>query len=228
MQTRQAQKDRLFLGWMLAVLLTAVALRLFAISHAPPGLTHDEADHGITALSILEGTRAVYFTVGHGREPLYDYVTALLMAGIGSTFLTGRLTAVFASLLTIAVMAAWVRRAFDWQTAVLTTAGLAVSFWPLMAARQSLRSIMLPLFFVLAVYFFWRGIAGDRWQVAGGKWQVSRITDYRLPITDYGIAGLFLGLTFYTYIPARILWLVFPLTLVYVALAARSLFAGAW
>jgi uncharacterized membrane protein len=220
---------------MVAVLLTAVCLRLFAISHIPPGLTHDEADHGITALSILAGARAVYFTIGHGREPLYDYVTALLMAGIGPTFLAGRLTAVFASLLTIAGMAAWVRRAFDWQTAVFTAAGLAVSFWPLMAARQSLRSIMLPLFFVLAVLFFWQGL----WRV---KCQVSRITHHvppltahrsllavhRSPITDYATAGLFLGLAFYTYIPARVLWLVFPLSLVYVALVARPLFPKTW
>lgn len=240
------QEKRRFSGWMVAVLLTAVALRLFAITRIPPGLTHDEADHGITALSILEGTRAIYFTIGHGREPLYDYVTALLMAGIGPTFLAGRLTAVFASLLTIAAMAAWVRRAFDWQTAVLTAAGLAVSFWPLMAARQSLRSIMLPLFFALAVFFFWRGLWRVRSQVSGVRWpkpdHASRITHhaqpptahrslltaYRSPFTAYALAALFLGLTFYTYIPARLLWLVFPLTVIYVALAARPYFSRMW
>ncbi|MCL4266648.1 MAG: hypothetical protein KJ069_25865 [Anaerolineae bacterium] len=235
MQIGEAQEKQQFLGWMLVVLLTAVALRLFALAHIPPGLTHDEADHGLTALAILEGTRAVYFTIGHGREPLYDYVTALVMAGIGPTFMAGRLTAVFASLLTIAGMAAWVRRAFDWQTAVLTAAGLSVSFWPLMAARQSLRSIMLPLLFVLTVLFFWRALTRSPKLEARSRKSESlisdighRITDHRSPITDYGIAGLCLGLTFYTYIPARILWLVFPLTLGYVALAARPLLARAW
>ncbi|MCZ7666289.1 MAG: hypothetical protein M5U34_03095 [Chloroflexi bacterium] len=83
-------------------------------------MTHDEADHGITAWSIVEGSRALYFTIGYGREPLYDYATALLMAGLGPTVLAGRLTAVFFSLILISGMAAWVRRAFDWQTAVLT------------------------------------------------------------------------------------------------------------
>ncbi len=232
MQSRLARENRLFLACMVAVLLTAVALRLFAITNIPPGLTHDEADHGITALSILQGTRAVYFTIGHGREPLYDYVTALVMAGIGPTFLAGRLTAVFASLLTISGMAAWVRRAFDWQTAVFTAAGLAVSFWPLMAARQSLRSILLPLLFVLTVYFFWHGLWRGSWRAAEASSRIthhaSRPTDYRLPITDYATAGLFLGLTFYTYIPARVLWLVFPLTLAYMALAAGPLFHKTW
>lgn len=226
MQDRLTHERKLFLGWMLVILFTAVGLRLFAFSHVPPGLTHDEADHGITAVSILEGARDIYFTVGHGREPLYDYVTAVVMAGIGRTYLAGRLTAVFFSLLTIAGMAAWVRRAFDWQTAVLTAAGLAVSFWPLMAARQSLRSIALPALFVLAVTFFWRGLAGRRMTTDNG--QRAKGADNRLRMVDYGMAGFFLGLTFYTYIPARVLWLVFPLVWGYVMLAQRKKFAAMW
>jgi len=227
MQAKLTQDRQLFLGWMLVILFTAVGLRLFALSHVPPGLTHDEADHGITAISILEGARAIYFTIGHGREPLYDYVTAVVMAGIGRTYLAGRLTAVFFSLLTIAGIGAWVRRAFDWQTAVLTAAGLAVSFWPLMAARQSLRSIALPALFVLAVTFFWRALTSSRYQMSGVR-LASHITPHASHITNYGIAGLFLGLTFYTYIPARALWLVFPLVLVYVVLVQRAMFSQLW
>jgi hypothetical protein len=147
-----------YLAWMLLVLLTAVSLRLFSLATIPPGLTHDEADHGITAWSIVNGARALYFTIGYGREPLYDYATAVLMRFLGPTYLAGRLTAVYFSLILIAGMAAWVRRAFGWQTAVLAAAGLAVSFWPVMTARQSLRSITLPALFVLVVYLFWRGL----------------------------------------------------------------------
>ena len=126
--------------WLLLILLTAVFLRLYAITAAPPGLTHDEADHGITAWEIVNGLRGVYFTIGYGREPLYDYATAGLMALTGPTYLAGRVTAVAFSLLTIAGMAAWTRRAFDEPTALLTAAGLAVGFWPVMAGRQALRS----------------------------------------------------------------------------------------
>ncbi|MEJ2749477.1 MAG: hypothetical protein P8183_16470 [Anaerolineae bacterium] len=114
--------------WLLLILLTAVFLRLYAITNAPPGLTHDEADHGITAWQIVNGMRGVYFTIGYGREPLYDYATAGLMALIGPTYLAGRVTAVYFSLIMIAGMAAWVRRAFDAPTALLTAAGLAVGF----------------------------------------------------------------------------------------------------
>jgi hypothetical protein len=59
------------------------SLRLYHLTTMPPGLTHDEADHGITAVAILNGAREIYFTVGHGREPLFDYATAGLMALLG-------------------------------------------------------------------------------------------------------------------------------------------------
>ena len=202
---------------MLIVLLTAVFLRLFAISTAPPGLTHDEADHGITAWSIVNGARDIYFTIGYGREPLFDYVTALLMAGLGPTFLAGRLTAVFSSFIMIAGMAAWVRRAFDWQTAVLTAAGLAVGFWPVMTARQALRSEMLPALFVLAVYLFWRGLT-----------QSEKARSRTNSLVYFLSAGILLGLTCYTYIPARILWLIFPATVMYLAWQKRPLFSLVW
>ena len=146
-------------GWLLLILLAAVLMRLVDITSIPPGLTHDEADHGITAWSIIgEGVRELYFTVGYGREPLYDYATALMMTFLGPTFLAGRLTAVFFSLILIAGMFAWVHRAFNEPTALLTAAGLAVGFWPVMSGRQALRSILLPALFVLAVTVFWRAM----------------------------------------------------------------------
>lgn len=208
-------------GWLLLILLTAVFLRLHDLSSVPPGLTHDEADHGLTAISIvLDGVRDVYFTVGYGREPLYDYLTALLMAGIGPTYLAGRLTAVYAGLLMIAAMIAWTSRAFNWHTALLTGAGLAVSFWPLMSARQGLRSILLPTLFVLAVLLFWRGL-----ETVAAENQISSPRGVKFwsgPLA-FVAAGVLLGLTFYTYIPARGLWIIFPALLLYWLITRRDL-----
>ena len=73
MSVKETRKERYaYLAWMLLALLTAVSLRLIALSTPPPALTHDEADHGLTAWSIVNGARALYFTIGYGREPLYD------------------------------------------------------------------------------------------------------------------------------------------------------------
>ena len=149
-------------AWITLILLAAAALRLVALDGAPPGMTHDEADHGLTALSIRDGARALYFPIGYGREPLYDYATAVVMSATGPTILAPRLTSVYFSLLLIAAVYAWARRAFGAPVALLTAAGLAGGFWPLMTARQALRSSMLPAVFALAVLFFWGGIFGEQ------------------------------------------------------------------
>ena len=146
------------LGWILLILLMAAAFRLVDLPSIPPGMTHDEADHGLTAWEIVNGDRALYFTVGYGREPLYDYATALLMAGTGPTILAARVASAYFSLLMIAAVYAWARRAFGAPVALLAAAGLAVGFWPVMAGRQALRSIALPAVFAGAVLVFWRGL----------------------------------------------------------------------
>ncbi|MCB8943948.1 MAG: glycosyltransferase family 39 protein [Ardenticatenaceae bacterium] len=222
-----------FRGWIWLILLTAVFLRLYHLTEAPPGLTHDEADHGLSAWQVVNGERPIYFTIGYGREPLYDYATAGLMALLGPTYLAGRLTAVFASLLLIAITYSWVRRAFNHPTALLTAAGLAVSFWPQMTGRQMLRSTLLPTLFVFAVYFFWRGTQrgqGDlRFPFYALQKRSRRETTFTVyPITNYLLAGLFLGLTFYVYLPARVLWLVFPAMLGFWLVLNRPLFKQTW
>ncbi|GAB4276410.1 MAG: hypothetical protein Kow0080_26690 [Candidatus Promineifilaceae bacterium] len=186
---------------LVAILFVAAGLRLWALPAIPPGLTHDEADHGITAWSIVQGVREIYFEIGYGREPLYDYATAGIMSLIGPTYVAGRVTAVAFGLVTIAAMAAWTSRAFNKNTALLTAAGLAAGFWPLMTSRQMLRSTTLPALFTIAAFFFWQAFSSHQQSGRRYIWVV--------------MAGLLLGLSFYTYIPARVLWAVFLITAVY-------------
>lgn len=204
-----------YLAWMVVILLAAAALRLFALPAIPPGLTHDEADHALSAWGIVNGVRPIYFTVGYGREPLYDYLTAGLMRFLGPTYLAGRLTSVYTSLILIAGMAAWTRLAFGRRVALFAAAGLAVGFWPLMTARQGLRSLTQPTLFVLAGWSYWLMVMGYGRHVGGRRSQ--------LPAIGFILPALCLGLSFYTYIPARIMWLLFPLWLVYGWLKQREL-----
>lgn len=216
-------------AWLILIFLAAASLRLVGLSEIPPGLTHDEADHGLDAWGVVNGIRPVYFTTGYGREPFFDYATAGLMSFLGPTYLAGRLTAAYLSLILIAGTYAWSRRAFDNRIALLTAAGLAVSFWAVMTGRQALRSITLPAMFVLAVYFFWRAA-----EKSGGvgpnhdEKEPSGIPFYRKPVAYNLVSGLLLGLTFYTYIPARIMWLLFPALLLFLALFDRVRFQKVW
>jgi hypothetical protein len=205
--------------WLVLILLAAAAFRFHALEAAPPGITHDEADHGLDAWGVVNGVRPLYFTVGYGREPLYDYATAGLMSFLGPTVLAGRLTSAFFSLLLIAGSYAWTRRAFGERAALLTAAGLAVSFWPIMTGRQMLRSVTLPALFVLAATLYWLALGRSRRATGGAG---------RSALALYVAAGLMLGLTLYTYLPARIMWLAYPALLLYLAAAGRPLLARAW
>jgi uncharacterized membrane protein len=142
-------------AWRLFFLLSAALLRLSALTSVPPGITHDEANHGLSAWEVVQGVWPLYFSVGYGREPLYDYATAVFMLFLGPTTLAGRLTSVFFSLILMAATYAWVRRAFNERIALLTMAGQLISFWALMVSRHGLRTITLPALFTLAVLFWW-------------------------------------------------------------------------
>lgn len=184
----------------------AAGLRLWLLSDAPPGITHDEADHGLSAWGVVNGVRPLYFTVGYGREPLYDYATALLMSLIGSHYLASRFTSVFFSLVLLAATYTWTKSAFNRQIALLTVAGLAFSFWGVMVGRHALRTVTMPALFTLSMALYWRGIRPQN--ITQSRWMIC--------------AGIVLGATFYTYIPARIMWLLFPALLLWWQLTNRA------
>jgi hypothetical protein len=197
---------------LLFILRAAPAMRLWRLESVPPGFTHDEAGHGHDAVAILHGARPLYQTVGYGREPLYDYVVAALMDLLGPTGDTLRWASVLFGLLTLSLTFAWTRLVFDPPTALATLALQAVSFWSLSVSRQALRSALLAPLFAAAVYFFWRWIGSTQ---RPRRWHA-------------GLCAVFVGATLYTYLPARVLWVVFPVFLVYLALFQRALFSRVW
>lgn len=200
------------------ILCLAAAVRLWRLDSIPPGFTHDEAGHGHDAVAILNGARPIYQTVGYGREPLYDYLVAGLMALFGPTGSMLRLSALPLGLLTLLATFAWTRLAFDRPTALGATALQAASFWSLSTSRQALRSGLLSALFALAIYFYWQAI-GD-----GRKKSILAVPR---PY-ETALCALFIGATLYTYIPARVLWVVFPVFLAYLLFFQRASFRRAW
>jgi 4-amino-4-deoxy-L-arabinose transferase-like glycosyltransferase len=201
------------LSLLILILLLAAALRLWQLDGVPPGFTHDEAAHGLDAVAILRGARPIYQTVGYGREPLYDYYVAGLMGLFGPTGNTLRLSVVPLGLTTLLLTFAWVRLAFDSPTALVAVALQAASFWSLATSRQALRSGLLPVLFTAAVYLFWRAVFASpdrprRWQVV--------------------LFALLIGATVYTYIPARLIWIVFPAFMAYLMLFHRGALRRTW
>jgi len=204
---------------LIVILLAATFLRLYRLDALPPGLTHDEAGHAHDAVAIVNGARPLYQTVGYGREPLYDYLAAGLIA-LGSPPVTAlRLLSVVAGLITLVITFFWVRQTFDGPTALLATALQAASFWSLAVSRQALRSSLLLALFTAAVYLFWRAMMRGSGDPLGAQ----RGENLRKAWT-LALFALLLGATLYTYIAARVLWLLFPAFLAYLMLFHRLVF----
>jgi len=194
-------------GLPLFVLLLAALLRLCCLDAVPPGVTHDEAAHLHDAQSIWQGARPLYLTSGYGREPLYDYVTAPLAGLLDTHIYAGRLSSALWGVALLALTYAVWRGPLG-RTAALSTALLmAVSFWPLSTSRQALRSITMPVLFTAAMVLFWYGLYGKRRRIG-----------------PYIGAGLLLGLSLYTYMPARVAWLTPLLFWLSLALTDRPRF----
>ena len=184
---------RSMLWGMVAVLLVAAALRLVAFGQTPPGLYHDEAYHGLDALQILEGDLSLYFPANNGREPLFIYLIALAVGLLGKSPFALRLPSFFAGLLTIAATAAMGRALFSRRVGLLTGAVLAVTLWHVHLSRVGFRAVLLPLFVALTVWQIVQGIKGDK----ETRRQVNKVTWH------WVFAGVFYGLSFYTYTASR-------------------------
>ena len=138
------------------VILLGFTLRVHRIAEIPPGLTHDEANHGRDSINVLDGVLLFYFPLNYGSEPLYNYAVAGSMAAVGENLFALRLVNIFAGVLAIASVYLWANWALGRRTALIAAALIAVSFWPLAVSRQALRAGMLPFLGALAVIFFWQ------------------------------------------------------------------------
>jgi 4-amino-4-deoxy-L-arabinose transferase-like glycosyltransferase len=160
---------------------------------APPGVTHDEAAHLHDARRIWDGERPIYWETAYGREPLFDYSAAPLVGLLGVKVTTGRLAAAIWGTAFVVALYAWVVQAFDPSTALLAAGLSAISFWPLATSRQILRSGTLPVMITAGMALFWRAVS-----------QNTERHRYR----NFVLTGLVFGLSFYTYMPARITWML--------------------
>jgi hypothetical protein len=187
------------------LLLLATFLRAYRLRTMPWGLSQDEVLNIDVATYILDGYHPLFFQEGYGHEPLFHYLSAGTVALWGENVAGIRLPAVFAGLLLIALAYALARRLFNAPAAWATSVGLSVSWWPIIFSRLGIRAITLPLVTALGVYGLGRALAQR--DGASHKW--------------WGLAGLGLGLSWYTYTAGRALPLLLPLLIGYLVLTDR-------
>lgn len=198
---------------LLLIFFIALAFRAYRLTEIPPGLTHDEANHGREAIGILDGDLRFYFPANYGSEPVYSYTAASFMLLLGENLLALRLVNVLFGLAAMGVAYIWATRAFDRRVAILAAGVTAVTFWPVASSREALRAGMLPFFMALAVWFFWLIVFDDEAKKRRG------------PAIAFAFSVV---ITLHIYLAARVAWLIFPVFLVYLALLHRDRFRSSW
>lgn len=175
---------------LLVVLGWAAWFRLYQIGEAPAGPHYDEAAAGLDALDVLDGRHMIFSPRSYGREMLFVYVAAPLVALLGPTLLALRLPIAVVGILTVLVTHLLARELFHENKrqaqciALLAAAFLAISFWHRVLNHLSFRANYVPLFEVLCFLFLWRALRTGR-------------------LGAYLISGFWLGLNLYTYLAAR-------------------------
>jgi 4-amino-4-deoxy-L-arabinose transferase-like glycosyltransferase len=211
---------------LLLLTLLAFFLRVWRLDKAPPGWRDDELINSLViSQKVLDGQWAVYYADASGHEALYHILNAAMLALFGPGVAGIRLLSAFLGALTVPLTFLVARRLFGRPVGFLAAALLAVSFWSLMYSRAGIRHISLPVFMLPTFYFFLRGlgIGRDRPGDEGFGQRRSGVIN-----GDFLLAGLFMGLGFYTYFASRGIPLILLVFCVYLLLFQRNRLRGKW
>lgn len=157
---------------LVAVLLLGGALRFYQIGSVPVGFQFDEAYNALDAEQVLQGNYPLFLPANGGREVLYTYFQAGLIALLGSSVWSFRLASAIWG--TLAVGAAFVLfrlllRRDSRLVATFAATALAISYWHIHFSHFGIRVITMPVIFSgLFGAFFWATEASSRRQRLAG------------------------------------------------------------
>lgn len=202
-----ARTKRIDRAALLVLLLAAAFLRLYRLEEVPPGWRDDELINSLViSQHVLDGDWAVFYPDASGHESLYHVLNAGMMALFGPGVAGIRWLSVILGVLSVALTFLLARQLFGRPVAFVAATALAFGFWSLMYSRVGLRHVSLLPLMLGALAAFWRGVRIDdelreTHSPSPGRWH-------------FCLAGVLLGISFYTYFASR------GLPLILVALAA--------
>ena len=189
------------------LVLLASLFRFSGLANLPPGLNFDEAGNGIAALDVISGNFKIWWSIGGGKEPLIAYVLPVFFGLFGYTVLAIRLYAAIAGVLLAGATyfgayyilkddgvksntsQSKAKAIFIASAAAL---GIATAFWLVALSRLGFRAMAFPVLAALTLGCLCLALQRGRW-------------------ADFLITGILLGAGVYTYLPARLMPLVFCL-----------------
>jgi 4-amino-4-deoxy-L-arabinose transferase-like glycosyltransferase len=231
------------IGLLLAITLLAGFLRFYRLTEIPPGLHYDEAFKGTTARAMLEGAPLqIFFRSNMGEEPAAMYLAMAALRVAGQEPWVVRLPSAILGTLTIP-LAWWLGRELVrlarlhrpglWRWAAHPAPGgaegriqpehrglaeqlvglgtatvLAILYWHLNFSRLGMEPILVPFFVTLAFAALARGLNGG---YRG-----------RPRLLAFGLAGLAMGGSLYTYKAGYFVPVLAVLFVAYAAIVERG------
>lgn len=187
-RARSIEGDRIIWALGLLGVLTAAGLRLWRLSTVPFGWHPDEATKALLARDILAGKYfPAFFSAFTGREALYVYLEAAFFALLGEGIFAARLLSALSGILTVALTYTLGKQLFNRRVGLFAAILLGASLWHLIASRNGYRAVIQPLVQVPVILLLFRALT------------VYQVRSKR----PFILAGLWLGLTQYTYTAAR-------------------------
>ena len=208
-------------SWLVLAGLTAlaVAMRFYRLGDFPDGLHYDEALNGLDALSLASIPLTdwpMFFDQNNGREPLFIWLSSIVHVLFGPSMWAVRFISACSGVLLVPALA-WLA----WQVAPflsvrnrqLFALWCATAFlgllWGQMSARIGVRANLFVLLETVLLAVMWK------------NWQ------HKPPaLITWILTGTLMGLSFYSYLPARLLPLIFVLLLGTVWLQERPRVSG--
>lgn len=159
-RSTQARTPWQRIDWIILILLLLVggALRFYQLGVTPPGFQFDEAFNAIDAEQVLEGNRPLFLPANGGREVLYTYFQAGLIALLGSSAWSFRLASALwgtAAVGTAYLLFRTMLRHDSRLIATLAAAALAISYWHIHFSHFGIRVITMPVIFSALIGVFW-------------------------------------------------------------------------
>ncbi len=210
-------------------IITLLAFALRAVGHwqAPRGWREDELSNAlVVSQHVLDGEVRLYYDDASGHEGLYHWLQAGTMAAFGSGVWGVRGVSILLGTLSVLLTYLFTRRLFDWPTAAIAALAAAVSFWSLMYSRSGQRHISMLATTLTGFFFLWKAlpVADD----AEGANADRSLGISRAQVSTFALAGVWMGIGFYTYFAARGVPLIVAAWGVYLLIWRPDLWRRAW
>ena len=218
-----APGDEKRIAWFLILGLTlaALILRVAGLDDVPPGWRDDELINSLViSQKAIDGQLSVYYADASGHESLYHLMNAVMLAIFGPGVAGIRWLSAILGTLAVPLTYLVGYRLFGRAVGLLAAATLALSFWSLMYSRVGIRHVSLPVFMLAAFYFFLKALTRPGASPENGS---PKALGFGPPLTDFLVAGLFLGIGFYTYFASRGVPLILLIFCTYLWLFQSSL-----